>query len=99
MSFTMTTTTFTGFVCVLGLKPEEAIGPNPRRFPKTCGELHLTPREAAECTYFANVDEPSPDAVRWHVYKVPGILAPLAAYEGDEQPFVPEGAVTITVTK
>ena len=98
MRYEYTVTTFAGYVCVLPHKPEDAIGPNPRRFPKTCGELHLSAEDAAECCFFANADEPAPDAVRWQVYPLAGIRAPLSAYVGDEHPVVPEGAVTVTVT-
>jgi hypothetical protein len=98
-TYSFTETRFTGYTCVLARKPEDPIGPNNRRFPRTCGELHLTQEDAAECTYFANADEAAFDAVRWQVYPIPNVLAPLRAYEGDEEPLFPDGAVTTTTTK
>jgi hypothetical protein len=98
-TYSYTETVFTGFICVLGRKPQEPVGPNPRREPKTCGTLHLSREDAAECSYFANADEPAPDALRWTVYAVPGINAPLAAYLGDEAPVYPEGCVTTSTIK
>jgi hypothetical protein len=98
-TYSYTETVFTGFICVLGRKPQEPVGPNPRREPKTCGTLHLSREDAAECSYFANADEPAPDALRWSVCAVPGIHAPLAAYLGDETPVYPEGCVTTSTIK
>jgi hypothetical protein len=91
-------TVFTGYVCILGLKPQEPVGPNKRREPKTCGTLHLS-ADAAVCSFFANADEPAPDAVKWDVYGVPGITAPLVAYLGDKTPVYPDGCVTTTTIK
>lgn len=98
-TYSYTETVFTGFICALGRKPEEPVDPNPRREPKTCGTLHLSAEDAAECSFFANADEPAPDALQWRVYAVPGIQAPLAAYLGDETPVYPDGCVTTSTIK
>jgi hypothetical protein len=82
---------FKAWTCVLPLKPKDAIGPNKRRFPRTCGEVHLTSEDADECSYFANVDEPA-DEIYWQPTEI--VVPELRDFDGDT-PFIPEGAEQI----
>lgn len=82
---------FTAFVAILPVTPREAVGPNPRTFPLVHKELFLEQSAAAEWCYFANADEPAPDAIRWMVQEVQ--VPALRRYAGDT-PFMPDGAET-----
>lgn len=83
---------FKAWTCVLPVKPQDAVGRNDRRFPRTCGEVHLSREDAGECSHFQNVDDPAPDKVYWVPTEI--VVPALTNFAGDT-PLIPDGAATV----